>query len=165
MRLLHTIRLEFEEFYESKTPKYAILSHTWSEGQEITYQDMLVLIDDCQQQPPVQSKRCDALKIRTGYCKIMSSRKQALQDGLEWLWVDTCNIDKSSSAELSEAINSMFKWYKNSEVCYAYLADVEDSSPGRMTQSTSQGCINGAKLVAFEESVWFTRSESADRNS
>jgi hypothetical protein len=30
----------------------------------------------------------------------------------------------SSSAELSEAINSMFRWYREAEICFAYLEDV-----------------------------------------
>ena len=33
-----------------------------------------------------------------------------------------------SSAELSEAINSMYRWYENAQVCYAYLHDVLDLS-------------------------------------
>ena len=52
-------------------------------------------------------------------------RDQVIQDGLEYVWNDTCCIDKKSSAELSEAINSMFRWYANSVICYAYLSDIE----------------------------------------
>lgn len=37
-------------------------------------------------------------------------------------------IDKTSSTELSEAINSMFKWYQRSAVCYAYLVDVHSKN-------------------------------------
>ncbi len=47
-------------------------------------------------------------------------------DGVRYIWIDTCCIDKSSSAELSEAINSMYRWYEESVVCYAYLEDVEE---------------------------------------
>ncbi|EPE26469.1 HET-containing protein [Glarea lozoyensis ATCC 20868] len=60
---------------------------------------------------------------KVGYAKIDSACIQTAKDGLEWLWVDTCCIDKSNSAELSEAINSMYKWYENSVVCYALLED------------------------------------------
>ncbi|KAI6138370.1 hypothetical protein BKA82DRAFT_58501, partial [Pisolithus tinctorius] len=51
----------------------------------------------------------------------------AVKDGYEWLWIDTCCIDKRSSSELSEAINSMFRWYRDAQVCYAYLNDVDES--------------------------------------
>ncbi|CAG8978176.1 hypothetical protein HYALB_00011492 [Hymenoscyphus albidus] len=63
-----------------------------------------------------------------GYEKINRSYFQAMDDGLRYIWVDTCCIDKTSSAELSEAINSMFLWYRNAEVCYAYLSDVDEDS-------------------------------------
>ncbi|KAK4032864.1 vegetative incompatibility protein-like protein HET-E-1 [Parachaetomium inaequale] len=56
--------------------------------------------------------------------------EEALMDTLEWVWVDTCCIDKTSSAELSEAINSMYAWYRDSEVCYVYLEDVSASRCG-----------------------------------
>lgn len=42
------------------------------------------------------------------FSKIYMTCLQALRDGLDYVWVDTCCIDKSSSAELSEAINSMY---------------------------------------------------------
>lgn len=63
-------------------------------------------------------------KAKSGWQKIEYICRQALEDGLQWAWVDTCCIDKSSSAELSEAINSMFKWHECSTVCYVYLCDV-----------------------------------------
>ncbi|KAI1379115.1 HET-domain-containing protein [Hypoxylon crocopeplum] len=64
-----------------------------------------------------------------GYKKIVLTCKQAERDGLGWAWVDTCCIDKTSSAELSEAINSMYQWYEQSSICYAYLSDVDDKFP------------------------------------
>ena len=67
-------------------------------------------------------RQCD------GYRKILQSCEKAKKDGYKWLWVDTCCIDKRSSAELSEAINSMYRWYENSGICYAYLHDIPDSS-------------------------------------
>jgi hypothetical protein len=106
MRLINTSTLELHEFSGHPIPAYAILSHTWSSG-EISFYDM--------QRPRRQS---------TAWEKISSCSKQASVDGLEYIWVDTCCIDKSSSADLSEAINSMYKWYKNATICYAYLADV-----------------------------------------
>ncbi|KAG6333207.1 hypothetical protein ID866_5876 [Astraeus odoratus] len=68
----------------------------------------------------------EEIRSRSGYRKIVQSCRQARCDQLEWVWADTCCINKESSTELSEAINSMFRWYKNSDRCYAYLHDVED---------------------------------------
>jgi hypothetical protein len=110
MRLLHTADLQMKEFMEGgpNFPKYAILSHTWGK-EEVTYQD---LVGSWQ---PVS---------KAGFSKIRSSCTQAKKDGHDYIWIDTCCIDKSSSAELSEAINSMYRWYKEAAVCYTYLSDV-----------------------------------------
>lgn len=128
MRLLHSATLQFEEFFDSDIPKYAILSHRW-EGKEISFQEFQDSED----------------KSGARFAKIRNFCSLAEKEGFEWVWVDTCCIDKKSSAELSEAINSMFRWYKNAERCYAYLSDVvwaEDES----------------SLEAFRQSVWFTRA-------
>jgi Heterokaryon incompatibility protein (HET) len=88
---------------------YAILSHTWRED-EVTYADMKTLL--CRQ--------------KRGWKKIEYTCALAKRHELEWAWVDTCCIDKSSSAELSEAINSMFRWYEEAKICFVYLDDFED---------------------------------------
>ena len=106
MRLLHTSTLTLHEFFGDEIPSYAILSHTWGD-EEVTLQDL----------EKGQSKS------RAGYAKITGCCALALSNGWEWLWIDTCCIDKTSSAELSEAINSMYRWYRDSGVCYAYLTD------------------------------------------
>ncbi|KAF2117895.1 heterokaryon incompatibility protein-domain-containing protein [Lophiotrema nucula] len=112
MRLLNATTRSVHDFQSSDDiPDFAILSHTWGE-EECTLQ----MMDD----PKVVRRK--------GYEKIKLSCSQALRDGLQWVWVDTCCIDKSSTAELSEAINSMFRWYRNAKVCYAYLSDIGDIS-------------------------------------
>ncbi|KAJ5975266.1 hypothetical protein N7481_008973 [Penicillium waksmanii] len=58
--------------------------------------------------------------------KIQSFCKKARDDEFEFAWIDTCCINKDSSAELSEAINSMFQWYRQATKFYVYLADVND---------------------------------------
>ncbi|KAI6019324.1 hypothetical protein PISMIDRAFT_100064, partial [Pisolithus microcarpus 441] len=68
------------------------------------------------------------VRQRAGYRKIIKSCEQAKKDGYVWLWVDTCCIDKRSSSELSEAINSMYRWYRNAQMCYAYLNDIGEST-------------------------------------
>ncbi|KAI6105261.1 heterokaryon incompatibility protein-domain-containing protein, partial [Pisolithus croceorrhizus] len=98
---------------------YAILSHRW--GAEVSYKEMTGLMK-------MAERKRDEVRQRAGYQKIIKSCKQAMKDGYEWLWIDTCCIDKRSSSELSEAINSMYRWYQNAQVCYAYLNDVSEST-------------------------------------
>ncbi|KAI5997532.1 heterokaryon incompatibility protein-domain-containing protein, partial [Pisolithus albus] len=100
---------------------YAILSHRWEDDSEVTYEEMIGLMK-------MEERKRAAVKKRSGYQKIIKTCKQAMKNGHEWLWIDTCCIDKRSSAELSEAINSMYRWYRDAQVCYAYLNDVEEST-------------------------------------
>ncbi|KAK0648406.1 heterokaryon incompatibility protein-domain-containing protein [Cercophora newfieldiana] len=112
MRLLNTHTLELDSFV--KAPPYAILSHTWEDGE--------ILFDD------VQLGREHLLSCtKAGLAKILDSCEVARNDGWDHIWIDTCCIDKSSSAELSEAINSMFLWYAGAQVCYVFLEDCSDS--------------------------------------
>jgi hypothetical protein len=124
--------LSLTTFFADKIPQeYAILSHTW-EAEEVTFQDL----------------RDGAATKKAGYKKIRFCGEQARRDGLQYFWVDTCCIDKSSSAELTEAINSMFRWYCQSTKCYVYLSDV------------LRNAVNSDALTwesAFRESRWFTR--------
>lgn len=99
MRLINVKTYELKEFFNEKAPLYAILSHTWG-AEEVTLQDWARL--DCDQ----------SIKRKAGFLKIKGACSQAKKDNLEWLWCDTNCIDKRSSAELSEAINSMFAWYR-----------------------------------------------------
>ncbi|KIM66406.1 hypothetical protein SCLCIDRAFT_58717, partial [Scleroderma citrinum Foug A] len=99
---------------------YAILSHRWTR-KEVNYVEITEL-------EKMGREDRNEIRSRDGYQKILKSCEQARKDRYEWLWVDTCCIDKRSSAELSETINSMYRWYENSTVCYAYLHDVDGSS-------------------------------------
>ncbi|KAI5984784.1 heterokaryon incompatibility protein-domain-containing protein, partial [Pisolithus marmoratus] len=103
---------------DDKTTSYAILSHRW--GAEVTYKEMIGLMK-------MEEQKRDEVRKRDGYQKIIKSCEQAEKDGYKWLWIDTCCIDKRSSSELSEAINAMYRWYQNAQVCYAYLNDVDES--------------------------------------
>ncbi|KAH8894445.1 HET-domain-containing protein [Thozetella sp. PMI_491] len=132
MRLLNSKSLEMKEFLpDAMIYKYAILSHRWG-AEEISFQD-------------VTSKHSDA-NAKKGYKKLKLCCQQAAKDGFEWVWIDTCCIDKSSSAELSEAINSMYQWYRNAKICYVYLADV-----------TYRPFDFESTLEEFQTSEWFTR--------
>ncbi|KAI0871149.1 hypothetical protein GGS24DRAFT_492441 [Hypoxylon argillaceum] len=58
---------------------------------------------------------------------------QLQESGYSYVWIDTCCIDKSSSAELTEAINSMYAWYARSRKCFAYLGDFDLSTRSHLT--------------------------------
>ncbi|KAI5985001.1 heterokaryon incompatibility protein-domain-containing protein [Pisolithus marmoratus] len=102
------------------TTSYAILSHRWGLGVEVTYEEMIGFMT-------LEDWKRDEVKKRYGYQKIIKCCEQAMKDGYKWMWIDTCCIDKRSSAELSEAINAMYRWYQNAQMCYAYLNDVDES--------------------------------------
>lgn len=123
-------------------PPYAILSHTWG-LEEVTYQDMVASIQRRNDNRSPHQKK--------GFLKIDRACNQAYHDGLEWVWIDTCNIDKSSSSELSEAINSMFQWYRNAAICYVYFEDIscEDLEP-------LEG-VARHKLEVLRSARWFSR--------
>ncbi|RMY07246.1 hypothetical protein D0868_05451 [Hortaea werneckii] len=120
--------LRFREFYGSNIPPYAILSHMWSEGEEVLFQDVI--------QRQARGR---------GLEKVLAALNRARADGYSYVWVDTCCIDKSSSAELSEAINSMYTWYQDAAICYAYLADVPSTDKPFAGKSH------------FARSRWFSR--------
>ncbi|KAF4976302.1 hypothetical protein FZEAL_7018 [Fusarium zealandicum] len=131
MRLLnvHTLKLEFFAGYE--VPRYAILSHLWGKC-EVTFNDICTVSHD------------DALELQR-YSKLHESCSTARSLKLDYIWIDTCCIDKGSSAELSEAINSMFRWYAESVVCIAFLEDVSSVED------------DGTRRTEFQSSRWFSR--------
>ena len=126
-----------EEYYDSSIPRYAILSHTWgADGEEVTFKELIE----------------DTGKNKAGYKKIEFCRKQAVREGIQHFWVDTCCIDKANNTELSEAINSMFRWYENADKCYVYLSDVSTSENAAADHS-----FTTTWKAAFRSSKWFTR--------
>ena len=161
MRLLHTRTLRFKEFYDDDIPKYAILSHRWGDD-EVTFRDMQYL--DAEKIGNMSNRRYRKFKKLNKFCRKARQRQH------EWAWIDTCCIDKSSSAELSEAINSMYSWYQNARECFVYLSDVtlskEDErailADGRDDPDTDntkgwyRGCSPGLKQQ-FGNSSWFYR--------
>jgi hypothetical protein len=124
------------EFIGENIPRYAILSHTWgADHEEVTLADL--------------DKDLDTSK--PGYRKLQFCAEQAAKHGLCYFWVDTCCVDKSSSAELTEAINSMFAWYRDAARCYVYLSDVSIGALG------SGPVIQQDWYPAFQRSRWMTR--------
>ena len=131
MRLIHVETLTLKEFSESSVPPYAILSHTWEDG-EVSFQVMQDLTAKSKwtklgftSRHPKQNRSLDVKSVLKGLSKIQHACEQARKDGLDHVWVDTCCIDKSSSAELQEAINSIYRWYSEAAVCYVYLSDID----------------------------------------
>ncbi|KAF5591920.1 het-domain-containing protein [Fusarium pseudoanthophilum] len=149
MRLLHTGSYRLFDYFNDEVPAYAILSHTWGRGpaeREVTFEDIRDSSD------PTTIPNFD--KIRDA-CSLAQSENH------EYIWIDTCCIDKSSSSELSEAINSMYLWYKQAVVCYAYLRDVayrsKVSTSASETKSPSTSTAWPFNESEFKKSKWFTR--------
>ncbi|KAI0528003.1 heterokaryon incompatibility protein-domain-containing protein [Xylaria bambusicola] len=126
MRLLHTTTRTLYTFTDRTIPRYAILSHTWQEN-EVTFQDM----------------KLDVAEKMIGYRKVEMACSVSAARGFQYVWLDTCCIDKTSSAELSEAINSMYRWYEGAGACFAFLVDVD--------------CDASVTVSHLRESSWFKR--------
>jgi len=135
MRLLDARTLELKTFVDN-IPPYAILSHCWTDD-EVVFSDLADL---------------EQASKKTGFAKIVKTCELAIGDELDFAWIDTCCIDKSSSTELSEAINSMFAWYRNSQQCYAYLADVE------LEVAITEIGRKRIRGTTFAQSKWFRRA-------
>ncbi|KAK5209383.1 hypothetical protein LTR41_004919 [Exophiala xenobiotica] len=121
MRLLNTTTLQPKEFVSTEGVKYAILSHRW-EDEEVSLQQLVA----------------GDVHGKLGYVKIQCFCRLAAYYGYQYAWVDTCCIDKTSSAELQEAINSMYRWYKEAALCCVYMSDVDS-------------------VEDLDQSAWFTR--------
>ncbi|KAK5104995.1 maturation of 5S rRNA [Lithohypha guttulata] len=122
MWLINTETLSLEYFQICPVGQYAILSHRWQD-EEVTFAEF-------QHDTKGASSR--------GFWKIEKCCQQARVQGLKYAWVDTCCIDKSSSAELSEAINSMFRWYADASQCYVYMVDVISETKSSVDDFTIQ---------------------------
>lgn len=133
---------------------YAVLSHTWT-GQELSLADYMCIQDE------PSSVKANQLKQRAGWSKIqgfLSTLTRFVQETpwlqrVEWAWVDTCCIDKSSSSELSEAINSMYSWYERSAICFAFLQDITTANLSLKVDTTIASSI----LMTTPPRRYFTR--------
>lgn len=137
MRLINIRTLQLTSFDETPPP-YAILSHRWADN-EMTFERFM---------KPAQRSGPGFAKIEK-FCKLLRKPSFYTPSSLspvEWGWVDTCCIDKRSSAELSEAVNSMAQWYKNAQICVAHLSDVSISDRQADDREKQLG-----------KSTWFTR--------
>ncbi|KAI6808682.1 hypothetical protein KC332_g12995 [Hortaea werneckii] len=131
MRLLKTgpylsgkQQLQLIQVWREDIPPFAVLSHTWSRNpdDEVLFADI----------------KNGTAATKPAFGKVQDAIKAAMLDGYGYLWIDTCCIDKTSSVELSEAINSMYSYYATAQKCYAFLADVGSSE-------TDQDCFSQAR--------------------
>jgi hypothetical protein len=126
--------IRWEVFDDSSIPPYAILSHTWDK-EEVLFTDLT---------------QC-TYRQKAGFEKIGFCKDQIARDSLQYVWIDTCCIDKRDLNELSKSINSMFRYSRNAAKCYVYLSDVSTSrAPGVSLYQTQWE-------ESFRRSRWFTR--------
>ena len=121
---------------DQTTPEYAILSHRWSDG-EVSFKEI---------QDPTRD-----VEEKQGYKKVEQFCNKAKENKIRYAWVDTCCIDKDSSAELSQSINSMFEWYKDARECYVYLADVSDQSDSELRKELKELELEKERLEQKKE--------------
>ncbi|KAN0086408.1 hypothetical protein V8E54_000096 [Elaphomyces granulatus] len=116
-----------EDFVGEDIPRYArIHGELRAAVEEVSFKDMMHMDGTGKSKP--------------GYDKIWFCGEQARRDGLQYFWIDTCCIDKSSSTELHEAINSVFLWYRNAAKCYVGVwrpALDADEKPGQLPWESS----------------------------
>ncbi|KAI0859786.1 HET-domain-containing protein [Xylaria cubensis] len=136
MRLINVRTLELEEFWGRCPPPYGIASHTWG-SEEVSFQEW---------------KGRKSISHKAGYRKIVKMARLVESFDLDYLWIDTNCIDKTSSTELSEAINSMFNWYAAADWCFVYFEDVESVEP-----PISGRRVGDYTFKSLLDAKWFTR--------
>ncbi|KAI0965544.1 heterokaryon incompatibility protein-domain-containing protein [Xylaria arbuscula] len=170
MWLIDTSTLRLKFVFEAEKGSYAILSHTWGE-EEVSFEQLR----------NASSAWLGGAQIQSGgFAKIAGTCNLAAQNGLSYAWIDTCCIDKSSSAELSEAINSMFKYYQNAAFCVAFISDLPSPSDttalNRDFESQFPSCrwltrgwtlqeLIASPQVWFYDSAWTLRGSKQDWKS
>ncbi|KAI0742952.1 heterokaryon incompatibility protein-domain-containing protein [Daedaleopsis nitida] len=144
-----TLRHHFFTSPEAVGDGYAILSHVWDD-EEQSFQDLQRIHERCETSGE-DPHHLVSLKIHQ-FCTVAARHRY------KWAWIDTCCIDKTSSAELSEAINSMFRYYSLAHVCYVYLRDVP--TDGAFEPIFEQFDLYGRgpmPVAPFADCRWHTR--------
>jgi hypothetical protein len=129
MRLLNVHDRTFRDFHGDNIPPYVVTSHRWGDN-EATHKDVL----------KKRNKQSKGYQKLLNFCSFASRLPQygrGSSANIEWVWMDTCCINQSSSAEVSECVNSMWRWYSNATHCVAYLRDVRPWDGGAGEYSTT----------------------------
>ncbi|KAI9687707.1 MAG: hypothetical protein M1822_001787 [Bathelium mastoideum] len=135
LRLEDNGQINLTKEYRDHIPCYAILSHTWgADRDEVTFNDLVT----------------GTGRDKAGFAKIYFCANQARKDGLQYIWIDACCIDRANHMELSTAVASMFRWYRDAAKCYVYLSDVSTGGNEDNEQQESWE-------PAFRHSRWFRR--------
>ena len=152
MRLMNTSTGEIILFeIPEEIPPYAILSHTWGANEQ-SLQDV-----ENASRPGLLDRVFDKFRSHRRPRSVLPKLGAKIRDCchfakanlFDWVWIDTCCIDKTNLAELSESINSMFRWYRNAELCIAFLDNVHDNLQ-------SSRSFEGIQET-FKQSRWFKR--------
>lgn len=165
MRLLELKSLKIKEFFQP--PEYVILSHRWTE-EEVTYEEFKLVQDfHSGLEPSWFQSKVNKIEDKFGFKKIVKFCRHASQESsCQYGWIDTCCIDKKSSAELSEAINSMYKWYSNSKACFVLLSDVRPFVPGPVRNRQSGRHFDPGKAhreYDSQRSFWTKPAETGEK--
>ena len=112
MRLINTETLCPEDFPEDNIPPYAILSH-------LREPDELDL-------PMLQSAERETITNRAGYRKVAQAAEVAQKQGLHYIWIDNCCVDRSNHDEILAVFNSLLQLFSASTTCYVYLSDLQE---------------------------------------
>ncbi|KAK7461859.1 hypothetical protein VKT23_008289 [Stygiomarasmius scandens] len=147
-RLINTYTYELVDFANEKSvPEYAIISHRWREGEEVGFAEFTTRALDKN-----KPNACPS-----GYTKIMKACEQARRDEISWIWIDTSCIDQDNHEDVARSIKSMYAYYRNARVCYAWLHDVSASLTPSTTWNVVEGINSGGLKAEVEESEWFSR--------
>ncbi|GAB7343107.1 hypothetical protein MBLNU457_1185t1 [Dothideomycetes sp. NU457] len=151
MYLINAYSLQLKYFVDLDDPgrrPFAALSHRWgSSEEELTFQEIETEV----------YLRPISVKNKPGYKKLREAARTAKEENLEWIWVDTCCIDKKSSAELQESINSMWRIYSTAALCMVYMNDTTESFEDEHELPPWQESSKPISKTSFEQSQWFTR--------
>ncbi|KAI0326376.1 hypothetical protein GY45DRAFT_1363932 [Cubamyces sp. BRFM 1775] len=170
MRLLDTHTGQFVENQDPESIRYAILSHVWDKDGEQSYQDVLQIWKKAVRDrllstsgnpadPSTPTSILDSPELST---KVKDLCALARKHGHNFAWMDSCCIDKTSSAELTEAINSMYRYYRLADLCYAYLADVYDD-PSTLPYRPSHKMLKRIKRTHWHTRGWTLQELVAPR--
>ncbi|TBU24285.1 heterokaryon incompatibility protein-domain-containing protein [Dichomitus squalens] len=138
---------------------YAILSHVWDTHGELSYEDLRTIQQDYRPGGHRATSQTSIWEDPRLSSKVRRACERARKDGFRYIWIDSCCIDKRNSAELSEAINSMYAWYRLAKLCYAFLADVPPSPQSPEDVSRSRWFTRGwtlQELIAPAEVVFLS---------